>query len=208
MSDDWFRSTDWDETISRRFEEKLARTRRKEVYLRIQAATLAETHPTVALELLDRYFELPDDFDHALAYVNRATAMKTLGRIDEAIKSYEAALTREAVFPNVLTQVYLDLPILIATENLEMRYDQALKLLDEHEHRLTFPIDNFLWHSAYALIMAGRDAHEDAVNHANSALEAASRKESGFRYHPSVGLVTDKYDELVQKLTELVFSSY
>ena len=111
MGADWFRNTTWSEAVERTFNEKLQRARRKENYLRIQACTLARSHPDVALRLLDRYFSLKDDFDHAQAYVDRATALLTLGRIDEAVESYSAALAREVVFPNLLTQAYLGLAI-------------------------------------------------------------------------------------------------
>ena len=67
MSDDWFRNTTWNDDVARRFEEKLRRARRKEQYLRIQACTLATTYPHVALDLLERYFALSDDFGHAQA---------------------------------------------------------------------------------------------------------------------------------------------
>jgi hypothetical protein len=87
MSDEWFRNTPWDVTIAAHFEEKLRNARRKEQYLRIQASVLAETHPESALQLLDRYFALPDDFDHTQAHVDRATALIALGRIDEALAS-------------------------------------------------------------------------------------------------------------------------
>src|SRR5687768_6384776 len=107
MSDDWFRDRDWNDAIARRFDEKLRRARRKAQYLRIQASTLARTHPNAALELLDRYFQLPDDFDHAQAHVDRAMAYQALGRIEDAVRAYEAALTREEVFPQLLTQAYL-----------------------------------------------------------------------------------------------------
>ena len=73
------------------FDEKLRRARRKEQYLRIQACTLARSHPEVALKLLDRYFELQDDFDHAQAHVDRATALLALGRVGEALAAYEGS---------------------------------------------------------------------------------------------------------------------
>ena len=74
MTTDWFRNTTWNKSVERAFDEKLRRAKRKEQYLRIQACTLARSYPEVALKLLDRYFELPDDFDHAQAHVDRATA--------------------------------------------------------------------------------------------------------------------------------------
>jgi tetratricopeptide (TPR) repeat protein len=200
MSADWFRNTTWDETIERAFDEKLRRARRKEQYLRIQACTLARDCPEVALKLLDRYFELPDDFDHAQGHVDRATALLALGRIDEALLAYEAALARESVFPNLLTQAYIELPYLVATRGISEQYKRALELLNLYQTRLMFPVDHFRWHAAYALITCATGDTETASAHANFALEAASRDHSGFRYHPSVGLVTKNYDDITRKL--------
>jgi hypothetical protein len=84
VSDEWFRNTPWDATIAAHFEEKLRNARRKE---RTQASVLAETHPESALQLLDCYFALPDDFDHAQAHVDELQALIALSRIDEALAS-------------------------------------------------------------------------------------------------------------------------
>jgi tetratricopeptide (TPR) repeat protein len=203
MADDWFRNEDWNPGVSRRFEEKLRRARRKEQYLRIQACTLASTRPEVALELLDRYFSMPDNVQHAQAHVDRATALKTLGRIEEAADAYEAALAREVEFPNLKTQAYLELPILIAVGRLQSRFDRAMSVLDEQVDRLMFPVDHFLWHAARALIMASRGDRAGAVPHARSALQAASKDDSGFRYHPSVGLVTEEHRGLLEDIAAL-----
>jgi tetratricopeptide (TPR) repeat protein len=189
-----------DEVVERSFNEKLHRARRKEQYLRIQACTLARSHPEVALGLLDQYFSLKDDFDHAQAHVDRATALLALGRIKEAIASYDAALTREVEFPNLLTQAYLDLPYLIATRGIRERYAYAMQLLANHKARLMFPADHFRWHAAWALIAAESHDSAAAKAHAQRALDAAALDHSGFRYHPEVGLVTDRYDGLVQDL--------
>jgi hypothetical protein len=85
MGADWFRNTTWNEAVASTFNDKLRRARRKEQYLRIQACTLAPSHPEAALQLLDRYFALKDDFDHAQAYVDRATAFLALDRTNDAI---------------------------------------------------------------------------------------------------------------------------
>lgn len=152
MSTDWFRNSTWDAVLEEAFEEKLRRARRKEQYLRIQACTLARSHPEVALKLLALYFELHDDFDHAQAHVDRATALLTLGRIEEALAAYEAALAREAVFPNLKTQAHLDLPYTVATHGVREQYRRALEVLSLNESRLMFPVDHFRWHVAHALI--------------------------------------------------------
>lgn len=200
MSADWFRNTTWNEAVEQSFNEKLHRARRKEQYLRIQACTLARSQPDVALRLLDRYFSLKDDFDHAQAYVDRATALLTLGRINEAVESYSAALAREVEFPNLLTQAYLDLPYLIATRGIREKYSYAMQLLEKHKARLMFPVDHFRWHAACALIAAETHDAVAAKAHAQRALEAAALDHSGFRYHSTIGLVTDQYDGLVQRL--------
>jgi tetratricopeptide (TPR) repeat protein len=203
MTTDWFRNTIWNESVERAFNDKLGRARRKEQYLRIQACILARSHPQVALKLLDRYFELPDDFDHAQAHVDRATAFLALGRVGNAVAAYEAALAREAAFPNLQTQAYLDLPYIVATRGIREQYPRALELLHLHEARLTFPIERFRWHAACALIAADTREIEASKVHAQRALEAAATEHSGFRYHSSVGLVTEQYDGVIKKLEAL-----
>lgn len=201
---EWFRNATWDESIERTFNEKLRRARRKEQYLRIQASTLARRHPEVALALLDRYFVLPDDFDHAQAYVDRASALLALGRTADAISAYEAALAREAAFPKLLTQACLHLPYLIATLSLRERYPRALEALALCEGRgMMFAVDRFLWHATHAIIAADSGDAEIGTGHAEKALAAASAESSGFRHHPSVGLVTSAYDSVIARMKSL-----
>jgi tetratricopeptide (TPR) repeat protein len=202
MSTDWFRNTTWNEAVERTFNDNLRRTKRKQQYLRIQASTLAQSHPEVTLRLLDQYFELNDDFERAQAYVDRARALLELGRLNEAIDSYNAALAREAEFPQLQTQAYVDLPYLIATNGIREKYDRAVQLLEKYEARLAFPVERFRWHAAYALIAAETNDAASAKVHAQSALEAAALDHSGFRYHPKTGLVSEAYDDIVRKLKE------
>ena len=200
MSTDWYRNTTWNEAIERAFDDKLRRARSKAQYLRIQACTLARSHPEVALRLLDRYFQLPQDIDCAQAHVDRAEALLALGRTEEAIAAYEAALAREQAFPNVLTQAYLHLPYLIATNKIGERYEQALGLLKAHEARLTWPVEHFRWHAVCALIAASQGERSTAKAEAEHALEAARCRHSGFRYHAALGLVTEQYDGVIKEL--------
>ena len=200
---DWFRNATWNPSIERAFDDKLRRARRKEQYLRIQACTLARSHPDVALKLLERYFSLPNDFDHAQAHVDRATAYLALGRVAEALVAYEDALTRESEFPNLKTEAYIAFPYLVATPGIREQYARALELLLKHKSRLMFPVDHFRWHTARALIAAAARDAETANVHSQQALEAAAREHSGFRNHPSIGLVTEQYDEIVERLEGL-----
>ncbi len=199
--DDWFRHTDWNAETDAAFFGKLRRARDKKRYLRIQACTIASHRPEVALRLLNHYFELGDHFDHAQAYVDRATAYLALGDTDHAIAAYEAALAREHDYPKLLTQAYLDLPFLIASHGIKSRYEQALQLLQQHRSRLMFPVDHFRWHAAQALISSAQGQPSAAREHARLALDAAAKDHSGFRYHPSVGLVGTHYEYIRERLS-------
>jgi hypothetical protein len=110
-------------------------------------------------------------------------------------------LAREAEFPQLQTQAYVDLPYLIATNGIREKYDRAVQLLEKYEARLAFPVERFRWH-AYALIAAETNDVSSAKVHAQSALEAAALDHSGFRYHPKTGLVSEAYDDIVRKLKE------
>jgi tetratricopeptide (TPR) repeat protein len=169
---DWFRNKTWDDTVERAFNAKLRRARGKGQYLRIQASTLATSHPLVALRLLDLYFALPEDFDHAQAHVDRATAYLALGRTRDAVDAYEAALAREAAFPKLQTQAYLNLPYLVATLGLKELYDRAVTLLDEHQNRLVFPVDHFRWNVSYALIASDLGEAATSRVYASKALRS------------------------------------
>jgi tetratricopeptide (TPR) repeat protein len=198
---DWFRNTSWDDSIERAFNAKLSRAKRNgPQYLRIQACTLARSHPEVALKLLDQYFQLPDQYERAQAYTDRATALLALGRVDEAISAYESALAREAALPNRRTRAYLDLPYLIARHGKRTLYDRALEILNAHQKELMFAVDHFLWNAVHALVAMDLQKPAIAKPYAERALQAAARKDSGMRYHPSTGLVTEKYADAIEKL--------
>jgi tetratricopeptide (TPR) repeat protein len=201
--DDWYRNTEWNIQVSTEFEVKLARARRKEQYLRIQACTLAPTHPNVALSLLERYFALPVQFDAAQAHVDRATAFLAQAKVEDALSAYESALAREAEFPNMKTYAYLNLPFEIAIRTLKERFPQAIKLLEEHKDRLMFAVDFFKWNSAHAIIAYELGQSIESRDYAKAALEAAERDHSGFRYHPDVGLVNNSLSEIHNHMRRL-----
>jgi len=198
--DDWYRNKDWNTQIMSEFDAKLKRARDKSQYLRIQASYLTKIHPQAALNLLDRYFDLGEHFDFAQAYVDQAKAYLTLGNISETIISFEKALVREKNYPKLLTNAYLDLPLIIAVKGIESKYDEALETLDEYRSRLTFSIDRYKWNAAKSIILSSLDYHKKAANFAQSAIEASAEKQSGIRYHPKIGLFSEsKMDKQIYK---------
>jgi tetratricopeptide (TPR) repeat protein len=155
------------------------------------------------LRLLDEYFKLKDPFDHAQAHVDRATAYLALNEIDSAIEAYEAALKREVEFPNLRTQAYLCLPFLVVTERIESHYPQCLEILMEHQSDSMFPVDRFKWHASVAFILKRNGDVSGASENARKALMEAGKEHSGFRYHPGIGLVAKRYDDIQTKLAGL-----
>ena len=193
----------WSEEIESKFFAKLKRARRKEQYLRIQACTIARSAPDVALSLLDQYFELCDDFDHAQAYCDMGAAYIAKGEIENAINAYCRALERESAFPNLKTDAYILYPLLIVENKLTNLYQSANEVLDEHQERLMFPVDHFRWHAAKAIISAENGNDEQAANHASHAFDAAQIKKSGFRFHQKLGLVGKEYKGVVNELRSI-----
>ena len=200
---DWYRHAEWDAEIAADFDRRLRRARDKVQPLKIQAALLAETYPDVALGLLDRYFESGDTLFLAEAHATRARARVALGDISDAVQSYAAALTREAEFPNLKTNSFVEYPLLVAEHGLTDRYGDALRVLAEREADLAFPVQHFKWHAARALILSAQGEPTHAKSEAERALAAAELSASGFFRHKSLGLVDNTYHELRERLRDL-----
>jgi tetratricopeptide (TPR) repeat protein len=198
--EDWYRNDNWNEEIEVAFFAKLKRARRKEQYLRIQASIIASTYPDVALTLLERYFALKDDFDHAQAYCDMAKAHLSKGQIDQALSAYSKALSREYDFPKLKTDAYILYPITIIENKITELYYSANEVLDKNENRLMFPVDYFRWYAAKAIIEFQMGNIELAKNHAAKSLDAAKIKKSGFRFHQKLGIVGEKYSGIVNEL--------
>lgn len=200
---DWYRNHDWNEEIESEFYARLKRARRKEQYLRIQASILAESHPRVALRLLNDYFATKDLFSLAQAYVDQATAFLALGDVESAFNAFELALVQEAKTMNCFTTASVEYPFQIAVLGQLARYERAMEILGRNPNQLLFPMDFFKWHAAQALILASAEKQAEAREHALAALEAAAAEASGLRYHPNIGVPGTRFRELREKLARL-----
>lgn len=199
----WWRNVAWNGEIEAAFFSRLARARNKTWYLRNQAAAIASNCPEVALRLLDQYFAMGGDLQEAEAHFHRARAYIALRNMDAAVLAFEATLAREEAVPNFLTWAFHELPVLIATERMSARYDRAIQVLMKNKDRLTFPLQLYQWHGALALILREQGRTSEARTEANKALEAGEMTDSGFRYHPTLGLVSDTADEFGKRLRDI-----
>jgi tetratricopeptide (TPR) repeat protein len=202
---DWFQNKSWDTATEARFNEKLCRARNKAFYLRVQAGHLVTADPRAALSLLDRYFALGDDLAKAQAFADQAKAYLALGAQEEALRSLENALQSEIEVPNVQTWSWSDYAVIVALRRLDHYYGRALQLLREHPAQSqVFPVTRFLWYAAFALISDAQGQRDDATEAAAKALSYAGVTDSGFVYHPNVGRVGARYDNLKHELRRLI----
>jgi tetratricopeptide (TPR) repeat protein len=201
MANDWFRKTTWSEADQVDFFARLKRSRtvgNKAQYLRIQASHLEEVGSPelvrAALTLLEKIFtEFPVQFELASTYSQKASCLAKLGEIDQALACYRFVFDTERKFPNIRTRSYIKFGRLVVENKLTQFFDEALAVFDElHLNGIEFPADVYETFGIRAIIAAQRGETEKANELANVALEAAAKVHSGFRYHPTAGLVRDR----------------
>jgi hypothetical protein len=192
MSDeDWYCNDTWNAEIEARFFEKLNRARFQRFhYIATQAHKLAESHPDVALRLLD--LEGPDWNPGT-----RAKIMLGLGKISEAMSDYRMALDQEARRGNTHSHVHLTYALIVAERQISSDFADANAALDRYERHLAWPLEHFEWNAAKALLL-------NSVSHAREALEYAEVTSSGFRYHQKLGVVGKAQEPLIERLLEIL----
>jgi len=207
MSHDWYRRTSWNSSEEEAFFDRLKRSRsqyNKAQYLRIQAGYLESKYPEESLRLLNILIEeLPEPSELAQAFLQKAHCLISLSRFDEAVTFFRKVLEQESDYPKALTQGYLDFPTFVVAHDLKDLFQVVRKVLLDNKSRLMFPIDRYRYHTSLALIEWENGNNDDAKSHALHALKATAEKKSGFRYHPTVGLVENQDKKIQSKLKEI-----
>ena len=188
--DDWYRNTTWNDDIRDDFFARLNRSRlQRDQYLVIQALTLAESHPDVTLELVQLYFDTRrDTFHDVRAFDAKAKAHLRLRETKPALAAYREVLDLERRFPQMKTNAFVEYPFIVAIEGVRSEYEESVRVLNERAEDLAFPVQHFMWHAAYALILSDT-SRQDARDHAQMAIKVAKEKKSGFRWHQNLGVV-------------------
>jgi tetratricopeptide (TPR) repeat protein len=215
MADEWYRKTTWGEADQADFFAHLKKSRdpgNKAQYLRVQAACLEEVGTPeflkAAITLLDKMLaEFPELVWLAMAYGQKASCLAKLGDPDQAVVNYRLALGTERKFPNSRTQALNDFGMLVVEKKMTQLYDEALAVLDEMKLPGTeFPSDVYKSNGIRAVIAAHKGETERARQFARLALKAAALDHSGFRYHPTFGLVKDRESRFFRAIEALVAS--
>ena len=197
---DWFRLKSWTQTNEEEFFKKLNRARKdgRAQYLKIQAIELVQTEEEallkVAESLLNKMLtEYPED------NFNKGSALSTLGDIyklrenyQKAKEYYKQALDFEKVYPNVITQAYLDYSELVVKTGETTSFDEVEQILLERQPSLMFQIEKYKVNSLLSIINKHKNRHDEAKRFAELAEQSANAETSGLRYHQYLGVVIER----------------
>lgn len=202
----WCQNRTWSQEIADAFEKKLKQARLKSGYLSLQAEAIAPTHPLVALELIERFFQHADKSEFCLGFYKRSLAYVALGDAERAVLSLEQAIQCEKEHPGIRTPASIDLPFLVATAHLPKHYELASAVLAERKSAapLLFPEERFKWNAACALILHELGNSQMASAAAQAAIHAAAESSSGLVHHPTLGLVSAEHRSTIEELASIV----
>lgn len=212
---DWFRKTSWTLEDRQDFFAHLNRSRRRNrgQYLRIQAVHLQKVGTPEALEaalelLALMLSEYPDPSQLAPAYQQKAECLDKLDRVQEAEHAFEDALRMMREKTNVRTTAHLGYAMFVIRRKLSHSYDKAMEVLDEFTDSTgqLFSTIRYRYCAAKAIILSRLGDQVNARMYALLALEASEQRDSGFRYHPSFGLVRQPEADIHQELVWMVNS--
>ncbi|RPD43361.1 tetratricopeptide repeat protein [Paracnuella aquatica] len=197
---DWFRRKSWTQTDEEEFFEKLNRAPKdgRAQYLKIQAIELVQTQDTdllkVAEDLLNKMLnEYPEDnFDKGSALSTLGDIYKLQENYAKAKDYYKQALDYEKVYPNVITQAYLDYSELVVKTDETNSFDEVEQILLERQSSLMFPAQKYKVNSLLSIINKHKGRQDEAKLFAELAEQSANAETSGLRYHKYLGVVKDR----------------
>lgn len=208
---DWYRQTAWTSEIADEFERRLARSRGQRLeYLRIQAVILADQNSpelaSVAITLARRQLELsPAGISAAQMWGTIAKASITLDQPDDVIAAYRQAIRLEADRPNVRGYHHIEFAWYVATNSAVALYPEVLAGVKANmqDQDLIFPVDQYRFFGALALIAADSGDSAEANRMAKNAISAAESQQGPFWRQPFLGLVKSSSDPIRVKLEKL-----
>jgi tetratricopeptide (TPR) repeat protein len=210
MDRNWYRNTSWDEEIEKYFFTKLNRVRDKGMqaqYLIAQAGALASTKDTewmkVAEVLINKQLTEYSDI-----FLDKSSALGLLGNIygfrgdyNKSLEYYKQAIDFEAIYPNCITNSFMDYAELVVKINRTDLFEDVEKIFSEerYESVIVFPLTKYMKYSILSIISKYKGDTEKAKYYADLVEQNVVAVESGFRNHKTLGLVRQR-DPLLDKL--------
>jgi tetratricopeptide (TPR) repeat protein len=152
---------------------------------------------SLLLRILEEYPE--DNF-------NRSSVLHTLGDIykirndyETALNFYKQSLDFETVYPNVITESYLDFSELTVKLKKAEHFSIVEEMLEKKFPNELFPVSRYKIALILAAINKYKGSNDKAEYYIKVAEENANATTSGLRYHKQLGLVK-KRDGWLERL--------
>lgn len=184
---EWYRQNEWNEEIEEFFFEKLGRARsQRDQYIVIQALTLAESNPEVALRLVDYYFETrTNDFHDGRARLAASQARFAMGGYEQALDDYLGGLENGQEGEAIYVGSPIKFAFLAARYRSQKHYLPALDLLNGLDAPPDTALDvQFMYCVAYSLIL--HESEKDPAGALKMAESALALPEALLHYYPDI----------------------
>lgn len=197
---DWFRRKTWTQNDEEEFFAKLKRARKegRPQYLKIQGIELIEIKDEkllyVAEMLLNKVLtDYPDDnFNKSSTLHSLGVIYKLRNDLDKALHYYKESLDFEKIYPNVITQSYIDFSELVVKTKKEEYYDYVEDILEKKFPFESFPVSKYKIALLLAYLNKVKNHDKKTKHYLDIAEENANAETSGLRYHKHLGLVKER----------------
>jgi len=210
---DWFRNTTWNEEIEKHFFIKLKRVRDKGMqaqYLNLQAGALTYTKDAELMEVAETLINKQlQEYSDCILYMSRAYHLLGdiygfRGNFNKTLDYYKQAINFEAVFPNSITNSFMDYAELAVKTNRTDLFEDIEKIFAEKRYvsAVLFPLTKYLKYSILSIVSKHKNDTEKAKYYADLANRNAEMQQSGLTKNQTLGLVRERdkiLDELVRK---------
>jgi len=159
-----------------------------------------------AIALAQRFLQLQGEgIGAAQMHAATAQAFTTLSDTAAALDAYRRAIESERKHPNVRGYHYLAFAWFAATHGMTTQYDEVLAAMEQNkeDRDLIFPINQYRYFGALAMIAADVGDIDQAKRIAKNALDASSQARGPFHRYPELGLVRGSADEFHARLERL-----
>ena len=207
---EWYRKSTWSETDEAEFYEKLSKARKynRAEYIKIQASTLINTENAKLLndaeillnKIIDEYPNEKSEMSSTLNALGRIYQIRN--NFDKAIGYFRESLNFEKLYPNVITNSYLNFSELIVKNQKKEDYDYVQILLLKEVPESLFPVVKYKGYSLLSIINANNGNFQKAKEYEKLAEENANATTTNLRYHKYLGIVK-KRDSWLDKLLKL-----